>query len=529
MGIPSKKPLGRLPMWLSPLEKESRGLNAPRIRSVNRYLAYQESRILNLKAQGKYSELIVRWCILLKNSKSYQVVLFNTVTKGWYWKLTEKETLQLLKSCMNKCRKWDMRLTLQRFYIDKGKVKTGVPNGKLRPIGAPTIQSRVISKSLNDLIYIVYEDQLKPFQHGYRRFKGTHTALIDVWTNIFVKKKDYIFEFDFISFFNSVEAKWVHKYMRSRSWDLADLILKIVCGIRYKFERSLKKLPKESELSFGGTAKLNVRNAKSKPFMRRKGLPQGLSFSPILATLVLEQFSIPDGLTMCADDGMIVTDKDNLFNVKLWFYELSKLGIKTEPTKTGGVKDGKFKFLGVEFNIDKETATFRESTISWKGWNLEEKESKQNMEKWFRTVTQFYGKEPERWNWSIKEGAYCERHYIEPYEFFKGIIWEKLSWIHFNSTFWNSFKGYRHFKNEDGKKGGILHISRTSTASCESLLTDLKDVELVRKRELKFTNEPKNKEPYFIENKTKYVEVNYAYMLDRENNPRYPSGSAKFG
>jgi len=57
--------------------------------------------------------------------------------------------------------------------------REGIPNGKLRPIGAPTIQSRVISKALNDLLYILYEDRLKAFQHGYRRKKGTHTALFE--------------------------------------------------------------------------------------------------------------------------------------------------------------------------------------------------------------------------------------------------------------------------------------------------------------------------------------------------------------
>jgi len=41
----------------------------------------------------------------------------------------------------------------------------------------------------------------------------------------------------------------------------------------------------------------------------RSGLPQGLSFSPILATLVLELIPAPEGLIMCADDGLIITDE----------------------------------------------------------------------------------------------------------------------------------------------------------------------------------------------------------------------------
>lgn len=73
-----------------------------------------------------------------------------------------------------------MVLTLKRYYLDKGMEKTGVPNGKFRPIGAPTLVSRVISKSLNDMIYFVFEKDLKHFQHGYRMNKGCYSALLEV-------------------------------------------------------------------------------------------------------------------------------------------------------------------------------------------------------------------------------------------------------------------------------------------------------------------------------------------------------------
>jgi retron-type reverse transcriptase len=55
--------------------------------------------------------------------------------------------------------------------------KTGIPNGKLRPIGAPTLMSRIFSKALNDMVYYICEDGFKDFQHGYRVDRGTYTAL----------------------------------------------------------------------------------------------------------------------------------------------------------------------------------------------------------------------------------------------------------------------------------------------------------------------------------------------------------------
>jgi len=63
-----------------------------------------------------------------------------------------------------------LSLTLERFYILK-------PNGKYRPIGAPTLPSSLISKAFTDMTYFISEQYLKPFQHGFRRKHGTQTAI----------------------------------------------------------------------------------------------------------------------------------------------------------------------------------------------------------------------------------------------------------------------------------------------------------------------------------------------------------------
>jgi len=83
----------------------------------------------------------------------------------------------------------------------------------------------------------------------------------------------------------------------------------VIYGVKYKFEKNLLNLPKESEIKVHGTYTLRRKNGKTKPFVIRSGLPQGLSFSPILATLVLELIPAPEGLIMCADDGLIITEK----------------------------------------------------------------------------------------------------------------------------------------------------------------------------------------------------------------------------
>jgi len=54
-------------------------------KKANRYLAYQENRINKKIEEGKIKEAVLIWIMLLKISKSYQILLFHRVVKSWYW------------------------------------------------------------------------------------------------------------------------------------------------------------------------------------------------------------------------------------------------------------------------------------------------------------------------------------------------------------------------------------------------------------------------------------------------------------
>jgi len=45
-------------------------------------------------------------------------------------------------------------------------------NGKMRPIGAPNYESRMISKAMTDLVYAVTEKGRVDEQHGYMKKRG---------------------------------------------------------------------------------------------------------------------------------------------------------------------------------------------------------------------------------------------------------------------------------------------------------------------------------------------------------------------
>ena len=140
-------------------------------------------------------------------------------------------------------------------------------------------------------------------------------------------KKEYVYEFDFRSFFNTVPHEYVKEALLRRSKLLCNLTLSLIRNVRYIFDKLEKEselvimpkleLPKEHNLNKAELA--NRREAiersqnftKKLPIILRNGVPQGLPISPLLATLALEVTSTPKNLVMYADDGLIFGDNED--------------------------------------------------------------------------------------------------------------------------------------------------------------------------------------------------------------------------
>lgn len=119
-----------------------------------------------------------------------------------------------------------------------------------------------------------------------------------------------IYEFDFKSFFNTVSPSVVYRALAQKSEILGDLIFSVLKNIKYVYE----ELKNEAELKNQGEVRLKVttngeESYPVKTLIVRKGLPQGLSISPLLATMTLELTNTPKNLVMYADDGIIFGEK----------------------------------------------------------------------------------------------------------------------------------------------------------------------------------------------------------------------------
>jgi hypothetical protein len=443
-------------------------------KKINRYLEYQEKRLYKHLETKNYEAIVIIFLILLKNSISYQTLLYHRTKSNWYYRKSRQEIWKEYQDVVNKLRSFDMTLYLNRFYVIKNKMDSerqgqrydSVTNPlkegeKLRPIGSPDIGSAVISKAFTNILTFMFEDTRGIAQHGYRPNKGVYSVLVDV-INTYMQNKDiYIMEYDFKSFFNKVSLHWVRYKIEEKSKTLSNLVGSMLLKIEYIF----KDLEKENELSFYGFK--SQKNGKLIPLILRSGLPQGLSMSPLLSTLAMEFVPEHKGNKMYADDGLFMDNDPEEF----YFYmeSLGGYGVSIEDSKTRMVdKSKEIKFLGCYIHFKEEYIRYNEHSIKFDDPKLEQ---------FLKTVASYYGKQPYRWEWEIEPDSYIESFRIN---------WKDLPILDLILTYlfalwdWSSYKGVRYISGK-----GFYDIIHSSTYCINRLLDESTGMPFKKKRPIK--------------------------------------------
>jgi hypothetical protein len=442
--------IGRLPHY-------NRGRPLREVKKANRYLAIQENRIARSIETGNIKKAVHIWICLLKISRSYQILLFNRCCKGWYWKWSSSRAEETLIGAMNKIRSWDLTLLIKRFYIEK-------KNGKLRPIGAPNYESRMISKAFTDIVYAVTEKNRSSEQHGYMKKRGAWSAILSCVRKL---KEGYDgYEFDLKSFFNTVEPFIIMRKLEEVNKQLAISVSTIIKNIEYRFE----KLESEAELK----PKAGRRNT-----IERFGVPQGLSLSPLLSTWALEYYGRPENMVMYADDG-IYFFKNHMSKFHRWIERMGYAGIEIAPEKSKMI-GRRFKFCGVEIDRDLNKCFFYEMV---NGENIESScswENEQVLENWLKTINnKFYQKKG--WTWEVNEDSFITKREL------KFTLEERTKIIYNGIIKGKMWKGYRRFW---GIKG-IFDVFTSSSWACNEIMKIVKYKEANLARIKPFVTSAKN-------------------------------------
>lgn len=203
---------------------------------------------------------------------------------------------------------------------------------KLRPLGIPAYEDRLVQGVMANILNAIYEPKFKDFSYGFRPKRSCHNAIKALDTVIMTQKTRFVVDADIKGFFDNVNHKWLIKFLEH---DIKDK----------NFIRYIKRFLKAGIMEQG------------KYIESDKGTPQGGLISPILANVYLhyvldlwfekevtKKFNGESYMVRYADDFVCCfryEDEANKF-YKMLEERLRKFGLELSKDKTKIVHFGRF-------------------------------------------------------------------------------------------------------------------------------------------------------------------------------------------
>lgn len=92
-------------------------------------------------------------------------------------------------------------------------------DGRLRPIGVPTLEDKIVQRATASVLGAVYESDFMGFSYGYRPGRGAHDALDSLSVGITRCKISWVLDADLRGFFDTIDHEWLVKFVEYRIAD----------------------------------------------------------------------------------------------------------------------------------------------------------------------------------------------------------------------------------------------------------------------------------------------------------------------